>query len=96
MAVQAEAMTMTAGWTAVREQRAREGFRELMGEEREARRLQEIEALPLVMWRGRELRTIWCGGGYGAKKDGHEYNVPPAVLWHLISPSRFQCPYHPI
>lgn len=51
-----------------------------------------IQALPLIVWKGRQLRTIRCQGTSG--KGPHDVNVPEALCWHLIDLRGFYCPYH--
>jgi len=75
-----------------RAQRMRQGFIDDRGETAAARRAAEIAALPLVVWRGRRLRTLRCRADFGA--GPHDVNVPEAVLWALIDVGHFRCPYH--
>lgn len=51
-----------------------------------------IHELPQVEWKGQLLRTILCTGERG--RGPHLVNVPEALLWQLIDPSRYRCPYH--
>ena len=55
-------------------------------------RQREIDALPLVEWKGRWLRTIRCTGERG--RGPHPVNVPESLLWALIDFSVFRCQYH--
>ena len=57
-----------------------------------AERQAQIDALPVVEWKGRRLRTIRCHGTTG--KGPHDVHVPEAVLWALIDLRAFRCPYH--
>lgn len=63
-----------------------------LGPERAAKRQAEIDALPVVNWKGRMLYTLRCHGTSG--KGPHDVNVPLAMVWHLISLKRFYCVYH--
>lgn len=76
-----------------RNARAREAFVAFRGPEDEARRAAEIEALPVVEWKGRTLRTLRCHGTTG--KGPHDVNVPESLLWSLIGLDGFCCVYHP-
>lgn len=76
-----------------RKARARAAFVEFRGEDAALRRQAEIDALPLVQWKGRQLRTIRCHGTTG--KGPHDVNVPESLLWSLISLDGFCCVYHP-
>ena len=73
--------------------RARSAFVAARGAEAEARRLAEIEGLPVVEWKGRTLRTIRCTGTTG--RGPHDVHVPEALLWSLMDVARYRCPYHP-
>jgi hypothetical protein len=75
-----------------RARRSRAAHVELRGAEAAAQRAREIAALPTVIWKGRELRTVRCVGEGG--KGPHDVNVPEHVLWQLIDLRRFVCPYH--
>jgi hypothetical protein len=55
-------------------------------------RQEQIDALPVVAWRGRTLRTLTCMATSG--KGPHAVNVPEALLWALIDLRAFRCPYH--
>ncbi len=77
---------------AARVARAREVFVEVFGETAVPKREAEIAALPVVERKGRRLHTLRCHGDFG--KGPHDVNVPPEVLWSLISFERFRCPYH--
>ncbi len=66
---------------------------EIRGEPMATVRASEIDALPLVVWKGKPLRTIRCTGTTG--KGAHDCNVPESLLWALISLSDYRCPYHP-
>jgi hypothetical protein len=57
-----------------------------------AKRDTEIEALPIVEWKGRRLRTIRCHGTSG--KGPHNLNVDEALPWALMDINRFLCPFH--
>lgn len=72
--------------------RTRAIFREWRGEADEARRAAEIAALPLVEFKGRQLRTLRCHGTSG--KGPHDANVPESMLWALIQLDRWVCVYH--
>jgi hypothetical protein len=63
-----------------------------LGPARTAQRQAEIDALPSVVWKGRTLYTLRCSGTSG--KGPHNVNVPLAMLWHLLSLTRFYCVYH--
>lgn len=85
------------GWTnsshaAVRAERARLAFLEGCGEAAADRRAREIASLPLVVWKGRTLRTLRCNGETG--RGPHDVNVPEQHLWALIDLRAFRCPYH--
>jgi len=71
----------------------RAAFVQLRGEADALTRAQEIAALPLVLWKGRELRTLRCHGTTG--KGPHDTNVPESLLWSLIGLHGFCCVYHP-
>lgn len=74
-------------------ERAREVFRLACPEEgAEERRAREIEALPVVEWKGNRLRTIRCCGKSG--KGPHTVNVPESLLWSLLDLRDYFCPYH--
>ncbi len=66
--------------------------REMLGPERAAIRESQIAALPTVIWKGRELKTLRCCGTSG--KGPHEVNLPLIVLWSLLELRRFFCVYH--
>lgn len=66
--------------------------RAYLGPEGTSRREAEIAALPTVEWKGRTLYTLRCHGVSG--KGPHDVNVPVALLWHLMSFTRFLCVYH--
>lgn len=51
------------------------------------RRGAEIDALPVVVWKGRALHTYRCVGG-------HDINAGDELGWSLISLTRFACPFH--
>ena len=70
---------------------ARLAFREYRPDD-EQDRAEEIEALPVVYWQGRQLRTLRCHGTRG--KGSHLVNVPEALLWSLIALTGWCCPYH--
>jgi len=53
-----------------------------------------IAGLPLVYWKGKPLRTLRCNGTTG--RGPHDRQVPESLLWSLIDPRRYHCPYHPI
>jgi hypothetical protein len=85
----------------VRGQRSEIVFREVCGDEAADRWRAKFEALPSKAWRGpkgdREPVTVyrvWCIGGFGKKKDGHEVFLPERVIWQLLSFDRFICPHH--
>ena len=80
--------------------RYRRYYRDFSGEAEEVRRAREIDALPLVEWRGKHgtkppqwLRTIRCHGVTG--KGPHDCNVPESLLWALMTLREFHCVYHP-
>lgn len=66
--------------------------KEWLGPERTAVRQAEIDALPQVIWKGRQLWTVRCHGTSG--KGPHDVNLPLAMLWSLIWLHRYFCPYH--
>lgn len=72
--------------------RARAFFSEERGPEGAAKRAAEIDALPLVGWKGQTLRTLRCTGQRG--RGPHDQNVPEAQLWSLIDLRRWRCPFH--
>ena len=83
----------TAGLHSERQtERARGYYRELRGEESEARRAAGIAALPSILWRGETLHTLRCHGDFG--KGPHDQHVPEALLWALMSLARYRCAYH--
>lgn len=63
-----------------------------LGSVRAAKRQQEIDALPMVVWKGRTLYSLECQGTSG--RGHHIVNVPLMMVWHLISLRRFFCPWH--
>lgn len=71
--------------------RAREAFREARPGG-EPRRAAEIEALPVVIWKGHGLRALRCCGTTG--KGPHAVNLPEDLLWLLMDLRRYRCPYH--
>jgi len=74
--------------------RARAAFAEvepILGRTMEERGV-EVAALPTVMWKGRQLRTIRCHADFG--KGPHDVNVPESLLWSLLDFCAFRCPYH--
>lgn len=73
--------------------RARAFFIEIRGEAAAVRRAADIAALPVVTWKGRDLRTIRCHGTTG--KGPHDVNAPESLLWSLIGINRYFCPFHP-
>lgn len=76
-----------------RAEAAARAFLETVGDSaRFERRRAEIAALPVVTWKGRELRQLTCRGDFG--RGPHVVNVPLAVCWGLISLDRFLCPFH--
>jgi len=72
--------------------RTRAYFLELRGARDAATRAAEIEALPIVEWKGHRLRTLRCTGPFG--RGPHDVNVPEYVSWSLIHLENFTCPYH--
>lgn len=64
----------------------------MRGEAGEARRAAEIAELPVVMWKGHELRSVKCNGDYG--KGPHLMNLSEAYLWALIDFRAYRCPFH--
>lgn len=71
---------------------ARRSFRMIAGQKAERARKLLIRSLPTVQWKGRTLYTIRCTGTTG--KGPHDVNVPESLLWSLIDPHRYRCPYH--
>lgn len=71
---------------------ARRQFAELRGEEGASRRAAEIERLPRVEWKGKQLRTLLCRGTSG--RGPHPVNILESHLWCLVSLDRYCCPYH--
>lgn len=63
-----------------------------LGPTRAALRQAQVEALPNITWKGRELYTLRCRGTSG--KGEHNVNVPLAMVWSLLSLGRFFCVYH--
>jgi hypothetical protein len=56
------------------------------------RRRELIQTLPVVLWKGRTLFTIHCVGTRG--KGPHTLHVPEALLWQLVDPRQYYCPFH--
>jgi hypothetical protein len=71
---------------------ARAAFRACRSEGAELEREREIAALPVVEWRGRRLRTVFCNGETG--KGPHVVNVPESLLWALVDVRKYRCPFH--
>lgn len=78
---------------AERTARCRANFVQFRSEAEAVERGAEIAALPLVAWKGKTLRTIWCSGTTG--RGPHALHVPEALLWELIGLSRYRCAFHP-
>ena len=55
-------------------------------------RVREIEALPVVEWKGRTLRTVRCHGTTG--KGPHDVHLAESRLWCLMDLRGFRCAYH--
>lgn len=62
--------------------------------EQVAERALLIRSLPTVNWKGKLLRTIRCHGTTG--RGPHDLNVPESLLWALLDPTRYVCPFHAI
>lgn len=75
-----------------RRDRARSAYLELAGPEATARRQAYIDRLPVVEWKGKRLVTLRCNGRSG--KGPHDQNVPEALIWSLMDPDRWLCPFH--
>lgn len=88
-----DAVGARAPHAARRKADARAAFVQLRGDADAIQRQREIDALPVVMWKGRELRTLRCHGTTG--KGPHDVNVPESLLWSLIGLDSFCCVYHP-
>lgn len=67
-------------------------FTALRGEAGAAERQALINTLPVVEWKGRELRQLRCTGETG--RGPHLVNVDETLLWVLIDPARYRCPFH--
>lgn len=76
----------------VRQRRAHAAFVAVYGIEAATERQRQIEALPLITWKGKALRTIHCCGDYG--KGPHAQHVPEHLLWSLIDVRYWLCPFH--
>lgn len=76
----------------VKEQRTRAYFTEFRGCALTDARQAQIDALPLVEWKGKRLHTLRCHGTSG--KGPHNVNVPASLLWSLIDLTRWRCPFH--
>ena len=72
--------------------RACQAFVEARGSAASVRRAAEITALPLVAWKGRDLRTLRCHATFG--NGPHDVNVPEALLWAVIDLRAWRCPHH--
>ena len=72
--------------------KARAAFESARTEADVVRRASDIEALPLVEWKGRTLRTLRCHGTTG--KGPHDINVPEGMLWALLSLNEYVCAFH--
>lgn len=72
--------------------RAREAFIEIRGRAEARVRAKQIASLPIVEWRGQQLRTIRCHGTTG--RGPHDRHVPEGLLWSLIDIGRYVCPFH--
>ncbi len=70
----------------------RDAFIEWRGVNAARQRRWEIEALPMVEWRGRTLYSLRCDADFG--NGPHVVNVPERVLWSLIDVRHFRCVYH--
>lgn len=77
---------------AARHARARTAFVDAYGHEAASVRQFQIDALPVVTWKGKTLRTIRCHGDFG--KGPHVQNVPEHLLWSLIDVRQWLCPFH--
>ena len=64
---------------------AQQDFKLAMGTESFWKRVEEINALPHVEFKGRDLRTIRCN------QCGRERNEPLGVLWCLVSLKVYRC-----
>jgi hypothetical protein len=60
--------------------------------ERIAERQAFIDSLPVVEWKGETLRTLRCQGRTG--RGPHDQHVPEGLLWSLMDPHRWLCPFH--
>jgi hypothetical protein len=85
-------------WYCVR-RRVQAQFRMLHGRDAWLRRLEHIEALPIVEWRGISgvkppvlLRVIGCSGQSG--HGPHLCNETKLWLWYQSSLDHYLCPYH--
>lgn len=73
-------------------ERTRQHFVEAYGQAAATRRAAEIAALPAVLWREHELRTVRCHGDFG--RGPHDMHLPERVLWSLIAIDMYRCAYH--
>jgi hypothetical protein len=71
---------------------ARSGFLVVRGWDETEAREAEIRERPSKDWKGKRVYAIRCNGTTG--KGPHEMWVTEAVLWALIEPSAFVCPFH--
>lgn len=75
-----------------RAERAMRAFTETHGAAAAWARAAFIGSLPIVEWKGQRLYTLRCHGTTG--RGPHDVNVPEALLWTLIEPTTFRCPFH--
>ena len=69
------------------EVRAREAFKQLRGAHDESGRLRDIDALPIIIYKGRYLVQLICIA------CGNFRNVPRGQAWALIDINHFICPW---
>jgi hypothetical protein len=52
----------------------------------------QLDALPVVVWKGKTLHALCCTGTTG--RGPHVVNVPASLVWSLIDLRAYRCPYH--
>lgn len=72
--------------------RARAAFVQTHGDGAANHRQWQIDQLPKIIRKGRQLYTLRCRADFG--KGPHDVNVPEHVLWALIDFRAFRCPFH--
>lgn len=72
--------------------RAKREFLAVAGVDAAIRRAHDISRRPSKVWKGTRVWQIQCTGTSG--RGPHVQFVPAVILWVLIDPRLFRCPFH--